>query len=171
MTTAIILFTTLLLDPLGTAPDLCADVYLDTDNQPITDVEGTTLSRFCEWTGPEVPIWDDDVCCTTGTAGAECTLAPADPACDKGKRMYCEYGELFADMSVVCYQPFRSACELSNCSSGTVQSPDDIQGDLLCCYNGNCYEFTSIYLEDCDGLLGWCSYGYSKEDGTVDCYD
>ena len=170
MTTAIILLSSLLLAPL--APDLCDDVYLNADNEPITDAYGTTLSRFCEWTGPDAPVWDDDLCCTTGAVGAECTPATLESSCPTGKRMYCEYGELLADSSVVCYQPFPATCE-SSCGepAATIQAPDYIQETLLCCYNGNCYDFSPALGDTCPGELSWCYWGYLLEDGTVDCYD
>ena len=168
MTTAIILLSTLLIDPL--APDLCADVYLDADNKPITDATGTAVSRFCAQTGADAPVWDGDVCCTFGAPGAQCTGAPPDAACATGKRLYCEFGELLADYSVVCYQPLPETCA-SGCAGGTVMSPDYIQEDALCCYNGDCYELAIPVEEACPGELSWCWWGYMKEDGTVDCYD
>jgi hypothetical protein len=57
MKTAIVtLLVSLLQFASAPAPDLCADVYLNTAGEPITDSSGTTLSRFCEWTGPDAAL-------------------------------------------------------------------------------------------------------------------
>lgn len=151
-------------------PDLCADVYLGTDGHPITDAVGKTLARFCEWTGPHAPVWDANVCCEVGEQGVSCSTTTKRGMCSSGVKMYCEYGEVLADQSVVCYQPFPSTCETS--CGGTVQSSDYIQEDVLCCQNGDCYEWDLdvVFLEDCLGELSWCSAGYLKLDGTVDCW-
>ncbi|WP_255216852.1 hypothetical protein [Pseudenhygromyxa sp. WMMC2535] len=57
-TTLILAFALGLLLPasaLASLPDLCDDVYLDEIGAPVTDSEGTRLSRFCQWTGPTRP--------------------------------------------------------------------------------------------------------------------
>jgi hypothetical protein len=61
---SIILSTLLSTFATGGSPDLCDDVFLDAAGDPITDLVGQTLSRFCKWTGPDVPAWDANVCCT-----------------------------------------------------------------------------------------------------------
>ncbi|WP_181197941.1 hypothetical protein [Enhygromyxa salina] len=85
-------------------------------------------------------------------------------------KMYCEYGEVVSDGTVACYQPFPSSCDSGACNGGTVES-SRTQADLLCCQNGDCYEWDIQDVEDCVGDFSWCSSGYLKEDGTVDCYD
>jgi hypothetical protein len=173
MKTAIAALLVTLLDHVGAstdAPDLCADVYLNPAGEPITDATGTPLARFCEWTGPTAPAWDRDVCCVVDDKGAFCSTTSTAGRCSLGMRMHCDYGEVFSDDVVVCYQPFPSAaCETG--SGDTIQSTEYLQEDLLCCQNGDCYEWQFEYMEDCLGDFSWCSAGYLKEDGTVDCYD
>lgn len=173
MKTAIVLLTTLLQPLVAStlAPDLCADVLLNTSGVPVTDADGTTLARFCEWTGPSAPMWRGDVCCKINEQGAACS-ATNNGVCDSGMKLYCEYGETIPGAGFVCYQPLPSACEYSGCGGGdAVQAADNTQEDLLCCEDGDCWEWTSLYLEDCLGFFSWCTSGYLNADGTVDCYD
>ena len=47
--------------------DLCTeDVYLDAEGAPLVDADGTTLARYCDWTGEDAPVWADEVCCELG---------------------------------------------------------------------------------------------------------
>ena len=59
-----IILTTILSNFATSSPNLCDDVYVDTDGSPYTDSIGQMLSRYCVWTGPDAPVWDADVCCT-----------------------------------------------------------------------------------------------------------
>jgi hypothetical protein len=161
-----------LLQPLTAstyAPNLCADVLLKTSGVPVTDAGGTTLSRFCQWTGQTAPVWDGDVCCNIDDHGAACSITNRG-TCASGVKRYCKYGEAISGAGFVCYQPLPSACEHGGCG-GTVQAADNVQEDLLCCENGGCWEFTSVSSEDCLGYFSWCSSGYLNEDGSVDCFD
>lgn len=173
MKIAIVLLMSLLQPLVASiyAPDLCADVILKTSGEPVTDAAGTTLSRFCEWTGSTAPVWDGDVCCKVNDHGAACSVPNTRGVCESGMKLYCEYGEPIAGAGFVCYQPFPSACEHGGCGGGTVLAPGNVQEDLLCCENGGCWEMTTEYFEDCLGYLSWCTSGYLHEDNTVDCYD
>ena len=51
-----IILTTILSTFATTSPDLCDDVFLNAAGDPVTDLVRQTLSRFCKWTGPDVPI-------------------------------------------------------------------------------------------------------------------
>ena len=173
MKTTIAALLVTLLDHVGAsteAPDLCADVYLNPTGDPIKDADGTTLARFCEWTGPEAPVWDRDVCCEVDDYGAFCSTASSSGRCSTGMRMHCDYGEVFSDGVVLCYQPFPSAACDTGCGD-TIQSTEYIQEDVLCCQNGDCYEWEWENAADCLGDFSGCSAGYLEEDGTVDCYD
>jgi hypothetical protein len=169
-----IILTTLLTTL--TSPDLCADVYLDENGEPYTDAIGQTWSRFCDWTGPDAPVLDLDVCCTISGDNARCSLPDRMGRCStQSKVYYCEHGEATSTGAVVCYQPFPSVCEFGFC--GDVLPPDG--GPLenqLCCYsNGVCTEVqTSADVDTCSaggGIGGYCWHGALNEDGTVDCFD
>lgn len=158
---------------LTPSPDLCADVHRDATGAPITDSVGQTLSRYCEWTGPEPPAWDDDVCCTIGRRGARCTQTEANGGCRVGLRMHCDYGETLVRGEVVCYQPLPDACEAGLC----VQAPTAVAGPgqethVGCCSAGGvCQWATHDTIDQCSGFLVACFWGASNDDGTVDCYD
>ena len=96
-----IILSTLLSTFATGSPDLCDDVFLDASGDPVTDLVGQTLSRFCKWTGPDAPIWDANVCCTFDVDGAACTRTNSRGGCSTGKRHYCEHGEAVAVMRQV----------------------------------------------------------------------
>ena len=176
--TIVILVTLLLVSSsvFANPPDLCEqDLYLDNDGDPLTDSQGVTLSRDCQWAGPDVPVWADSVCCSPGTddqEGALCSAADGETKnrCASGTdEYYCKYGELTLE-GFVCYQSFPSACELGACSA--VLAPDGgPQEDVICCIGGICYPWDDKNYEDCGGVYTWCNSGYSKVDGTVECFD
>lgn len=151
-------------------PELCTEhVYLNTNGDPLTDSAGVTLSRFCQWTGPGAAIWDDDVCCAIDEYGAACSISK-EGTCEAGLDLYrCKYGERVAS-GIVCYQSFPSTCSLGLCTTG-VKPPDDSQEDAICCVWPNCYPWDDENVEECPGNFTWCDAGYSKVDGTVECFD
>jgi len=67
-------------------PNLCEEVYLGKDGGPIHDSTGRTLSRHCEWTGPDAPILDSEVCCELDASGAACSLPSTSSACGRSAR-------------------------------------------------------------------------------------
>ena len=152
--------------------DLCADVYLDLTGAPLVDAGGQSVSRYCEWTGPNPPVWDADVCCTIDDDSAACTTVNVDGRCDTGERMYCEYGEEIAG-GVVCYQPFDSACDHGLC----VQAPEEpppVVAELMCCNGGGCVPIVPTQIEDCwdsESIILWCNHGETSADGSITCYD
>jgi hypothetical protein len=168
---AIVILLTLLVPSsvFATPPDLCAeDVYLNTYGDPLSDSWGQTLSRYCEWTGPGVPVWNADVCCSIDAAGAACSVPGRRGTCGAGLgRYHCEYGKQYAT-GVVCYQPFPSTCSLGTCSN--LAPPDDAQEGVICCSGGACFPWDDQNYEDCGGIYTWCNDGYSNVDGTVDCF-
>ena len=168
----IIVLITLLVpsSAFASPPDLCEqDVLLDETGQPMTDSQGVTLSRYCEWAGPDVPVWADTMCCSLGAAGATCSVTSERGRCATGlDAYYCEYGEQTVG-GFVCYESFPSACETGSCSG--VQSPEagPLEG-VICCSYGACVSWEDEDAGDCGGFYTWCNIGYSKEDGTIDCY-
>jgi hypothetical protein len=170
-----VLLTTL-LNVFATAPDLCADVYLDAAGNPYTDVIGQTLSRYCQWTGPQAPVWDADVCCTIDGDGAHCSAPGANGRCVIGYRMFCEYAAAVPGGGVICYQPFPSMCDAGYC----IEAPPDVstlpQASLLGCCNGGggCQPIEAAQIGNCDasgGTLLFCHDGVTNIDGTMDCWD
>jgi hypothetical protein len=172
MELSIILTTTL----MTTSPDLCADVYVDASGKPYTDAIGQTISRFCEWTGPEAPVLDGQVCCTISGDSAQCHLPNRQGRCSTGTwAYYCEFGEATSSGAVVCYQPFPSVCDLGFC--GDVAPPEaGPQENGMCCWpSGVCTGVETFeQWKGCGqggGILGFCGVGVTNADGTVDCFD
>jgi hypothetical protein len=168
------LLTTLLTTFATQSPELCEDVYLDATGAPLTDAFGQTYSRYCEWTGPEAPIWDADVCCTIDDDGAHCSQPLTSGRCETGLKMYCEYGAALGDGGVICYQPFPSMCDAGLCVEAP-DSPPPTQAGLACCSDGGpCYPLADDDILDCidgGGYGIFCHDGMSNTDGTITCYD
>jgi hypothetical protein len=151
-------------------PDLCAeDVYRDATGDPVTDSNGVMLSRYCQWAGPDAPVWDGEVCCAIDDDGAACSAPGKDRCAAELEPFYCKHGEEIAG-GVVCYQSFPSACELGFCSPALLP-PEDSQESVICCTDPGCYPWADKNPEDCPGLYTYCYDGYSKVDGTVECFD
>ena len=166
---------TTLLNTLIAGPDLCADVYVDATGAPYTDAVGQTWSRFCEWTGPDAPVLDAGVCCGFDGDIATCSLPDSNGRCASGSAAHCRYGEVTSAGEVVCYQPFPSICDYGYC--GDSVAPNDVPvGNAICCFSdGTCIEvMTSEDLDTCNeggAYSGWCKYGATNDDGTIDCFD
>jgi hypothetical protein len=168
-----IILSTLLSTFATGSPDLCDDVFLDANGDPVMDLVGQTLSRFCKWTGPDVPAWDANVCCKFVDDAAQCSPTNTRGGCPTGTaKRYCEHGSLGANGRVTCYQPFPSMCDAGLCVEAP-ELPPDIQAlTLACCNAGACqwvYDDDDIW--DCQGELLACDYGVTNADGTVQCWD
>ncbi len=159
------------------APNLCDYVYLDASGDPVTDLVGQSLSRYCEWTGPDAPVWDANVCCTIDHDGAACSRTSSTGRCATGtKKMYCEHGAAVPGGGVICYQPFPSMCDAGLC----VEAPEIIPEAqlapvyLACCGSGSdgpCHLVDTDTVFECEGQLLACEYGMSNPDGSVQCFD
>ena len=170
------LLTTVLLTIFSTSPaelsNLCDDVYLDEYGVPISDSKGQTLPRFCEWTGPDVPIWDAPACCIFDAGTAYCSTPNALGECDAGDEMYCEYGAEIAGGGLLCYQPFPSACDAGLC----IEAPDGlppiaVASEIICCSAGGACQWVEPgHANECPGSLWYCPWGMSTTEGTVECY-
>ena len=160
-------------------PDLClVQVLRDAAGEPYVDSRGVRLSSHCVWTGPEAPVWDSEVCCTFDSSGAGCQVPDPDTAeCGADHaRFWCGRGQPVPGGGFVCYQPFPSACALGFCQGGSPppgsRAPDEPPvGDVVCCIGGVCWPWDDRPGYECDGEFTWCDDGYSKEDGTVECFD
>ena len=176
-----IIFLVALLAPSGAfanSPDLCTkEVVLNERNEPLEDSAGVMLSRYCVWTGPGAPVWNGDVCCSLDAAGASCDVPnPATDECLPGEeRVYCEQGEPLTGGGFVCYQAFPGTCELGYCQQGdpppVIQAPGGSTEGAICCIGGICFPWDDMHGYQCGGHYTWCHDGYSKADGTVECFD
>ena len=173
MTLSIILTT--VLTTFATSPDLCADVYLDSASEPLTDAIGQTFARFCQWAGPNAPLFNSDVCCIYDAAGAACWLPDREGQCSAGSKHYCEHATVTSTGGVVCYQSFPSACEFGHCQEPELSITPGPLADTICCENGDCTEIEiASELWDCfdgNGYVTWCEHGIQNVDGSVDCFD
>lgn len=156
------------LSSASSLPDLCDDVHLDSAGVPIHDAKGVTLSRYCEWTGPDAPWWGASLCCSFDAAGAHCT-APSSRGCGGAYEMWCEYGEQHGDGSVTCYQPLPDACEAGYCVAAPQNPPTGEPYTAMCCGAGGC--FPASAADPCDGDFVVCDWGISNADGSVECFD
>jgi hypothetical protein len=173
MKLAIIL--TILFSTFATSsPDLCDEVFLDAAGSPVTDLVGRTLSRYCQWTGPDAPVWDADVCCTIDDDAAHCKVTDSSGRCSTGSsKMFCEYGERTAEGEVVCYQPFPGMCDAGLCVDAAEIPPVGLMtAYLACCGAGGACQWVAVVdVFDCQGELLACDYGIVDEDGTIECWD
>ena len=174
MNISVLLSLFLSTTPTGEAPDLCAEVMRGPDGAEIWDSTGRHLSRYCEWTGPDAPVWDDDVCCEVDDSGATCTSNTSrDGSCSVGSRYSCEYGEQVSTGEVVCYQPLPSMCDAGLCVEAPAVTPPTVAliPFILCCGpNGACV-WAGYSAGACEGEILYCFWGMSNEDGTVDCFE
>jgi hypothetical protein len=169
---SIILSTLLSTFSTTAVPDLCDYVYLDASGNPITDSVGQTLSRFCQWTGPDAPVWNANVCCTFDVHGAACTRTNTRGGCSTGKKHYCEHGEAVAS-GVLCYQPLPSTCDVSTCVAPPDVPPTGLEsGATLCCSPGGvCQLISPLQVGECIGDISFCYYGSQDDNGVVECWD
>jgi hypothetical protein len=169
----ITVFTNLLAVFAATfTPNLCDDVYLDAAGAPISDVTGRTLPRYCAWTGPDVPVWDDDVCCSVDESGATCVPPLRNGRCRTGFKMYCEYGEQVRGGGVACYEPFPSMCDWGLCVQAPELPPAPQPMTMGCCSTGGvCQLVDASNHMDCQGFFLACAFGTQNEDGTLECWD
>jgi hypothetical protein len=131
------------------SPDLCAEVYRDPTGAPWTDSIGQTLSRYCQWTGPNPPTLDANVCCDIAEGVAACVSPDVNGRCSFGAKYYCKYGQA-TTAGIVCYQPFPDACEAGHCVA-MPELPPPTQANLLCCNTGACQEIkVDPSMEDCE---------------------
>lgn len=173
MNTAILL-SLLLSSPTGDVPDLCAEPWLGPDGAPVHDSTGRYLAQHCEWSGPEVPVWDGLACCELGGTSSSCTAANArDGSCSSGEPYYCEFGELDASGELACYQPWPSACDAGLCLEAPSEGPiiAAVTPLVLCCdSNGTCV-WVGYNSGNCQGEILHCFWGMTMEDGTVECFE
>ena len=168
------LLTTLLSTFATSVPDLCDAVILDASGAPVTDSVGRTLSRYCQWTGPDAPVWDADVCCSIDDGAAACSTIRADGSCPSGTQArYCKHGDVDALGGVTCYQPFPSMCEAGFCIEAP-EAPPIIEARpfVACCEpGGSCHLILNdVMMDSCVGSFVACEWGMSNPDGSVDCY-
>jgi hypothetical protein len=170
---SIILSTLLSTFSTTAVPNLCDYVYRDASGAPITDSVGQTLSRFCEWAGPDAPVWNANVCCTFDANGAACMRTNSRGGCSTGKKHYCEYGEAVAGGGVICYQPLPSMCDVSTCVAPPDVPPTGQESDsIVCCSPGGACQWVSVDESyDCIGEIAYCDHGYQDGNGVVECWD
>jgi hypothetical protein len=169
-----IILATLFSTFTTTVPNLCDDVILDASGDPVTDLVGQTLARYCKWTGPDAPVWNANVCCTIDHDGAACSKTSSTGRCTTGtQKMYCEYGAALPTGGVTCYQPLPDACEAGLC----IQAPEIIpvaqmSEFVMCCGGGGACQYVHAgNVDDCQGQILSCDYGILNKDGTVECIE
>ena len=168
-----VLLSLFIFTPSGPAPDLCDEGLLGPDGTEVLDNSGRNLPRYCEWSGPDVPAWRDNVCCDIDAAGATCTAPDSrDASCLAGSEYYCEYGEPTATGGFVCYQPYPDMCDGGLC----VEAPDipliaAVTPLISCCYSNGVCVWVGYDSTDCEGELSYCHWAMTLLDGTVECLE
>jgi hypothetical protein len=168
-----ILLISILSNFATTAPNLCDHVYLDASGDPVTDLVGQTLSRYCEWTGPDAPVWDANVCCTIDADGAGCSRTSKGRCPTGSKLMYCEHGAATPLGGVTCYQPFPSMCAAGFCAEAPDVPP--LTGQMVefigCCSSGGACQYVQQSEGwECQGELLSCDHGVTNADGSIECF-
>ena len=167
------ILTTLIVSSLiSAAPNLCDDALVNAAGEPITDSTGRTLSRYCEWAGPESPLLETDVCCSISGNTASCELANLRGYCSAGVRMWCSRGEVDSSTGqVTCIQAFPGACDEGFCVQPPPEIPQEMDHEMLCCGVGGCVTIEPWDLSGCAGEYVACEWGMSMADGTVMCFE
>jgi hypothetical protein len=167
-----IILSTLFSTFATTVPNLCDDVILDASGDPVTDLVGQTLARYCKWTGPDAPVWNANVCCTIDHDGAACSKTSSTGRCTTGtQKMYCEHGAALPTGGVTCYQPLPDGCDAGFC----IEAPEIIpvaqmsESFMCCSAGGACQQVLALTVEDCQGQILYCQYGSVDNDGNVEC--
>lgn len=128
----------------------------------------TSTRRVCEYTGPDAPYLNADVCYGSASGVVLKGIKP----CPTGTWPYhVEHGEVVDPITntVAAYVPLDDACSQPGlCIDGP--PPAGAQEHPMCCTsdsqgNETCYDGAS-----CGGTLWWCADGVCNDDGTITCF-
>lgn len=124
-------------------------------------------SKICEYTGPNAPLLDADVCLD---AAGQVRLKGSTPCAAGAVPFHARYGEIYEPLAqlVVAYIPLESACSQGLCAQlpDGASPPEESTEEVICCIGAICWPGLT-----CEGTLFWCNDGVSNEDGTVTCFD
>lgn len=123
-------------------------------------------SRVCEYTGPNAPVLDADVCLDpTG----EVRLKGSSPCSTGSIPFHVRFGDVIDPVMqlVVAYIPLKNACSVPGMCEVQEYSSGTSTAQAICCINGVCWPG----FHDCGGTLMWCDDGVCNEDGTVTCFE
>lgn len=122
-------------------------------------------TRVCEYTGPNAPVLDADVCLD----GAGQVRLKGPSPCSMGEvAFHTRYGEVLDPVQqlVVAYIPLESACSIAGLCVPGEYSEGSTTAQGICCIGEVCWPGF-----DCGGTLVWCEDGVCNEDGTVTCFE
>ncbi|EDM77436.1 hypothetical protein PPSIR1_38014 [Plesiocystis pacifica SIR-1] len=120
----------------------------------------------CEYTGPDAPVLDADVCLD---ATGQVHLKGSVPCAAGAVPFHVRYGEVYDPIAqlVVAYTPLADACAQPGMCEPMLDGPvPPTNAEAICCVGAICWPGS-----DCGGTLFWCEDGVSNEDGTVTCFD
>lgn len=128
-----------------------------------------SVAGACEWSGPDAPKFDGDVCWdSTGLLTAKGT---AD--CQSGSWPYfLAYGEVIDPLTgeVQAYAPLDDACTASSvCVEGP--PPPGAQAEPICCEWGVCVPLDEVPCNSSTSVAYMCSDGVTNQDGSVTCFE
>jgi hypothetical protein len=124
----------------------------------------SSIPTACDYTGPDAPKLDVDVCYGSAT-GARLKTG----ACPTGTWAYhVTHGEVVdpASNEVAAYVPLDDRCSVPGACVDYIPHDDGWENVLCCLSAAECYLGGT-----CGGVLFWCSDGVSNEDGTVTCFN
>jgi hypothetical protein len=123
-----------------------------------------SVPSACEYTGPQAPKLDVDVC-YGDTTGARLMTG----SCPTGTWPYrVTHGEVLdpATNEVAAYVPLDDRCSVPGACVDYVAHDDGWESVICCVSAAECYEGVT-----CGGVFFWCFDGVSNEDGTVTCFN
>lgn len=122
----------------------------------------------CEYTGPDAPRLDIDVC-----LGAQGELTVKTGDCSAGAYPYhLSFGEVI-DASigtVVAYEPLNLACDRPGVCIDDPPPPGASEFPI-CCEWGLCVPLGDVPCNSLNSFAYLCDSGVTNEDGTVTCFE
>lgn len=128
-----------------------------------------SVPAACDWSGPNVPKFDADVCWSSSTG----LVAKGSLPCPSGSWPYhLGFGEVIDPVTgeVQAYAPLDEACSVPGlCLDGP--PPPGAQEHAICCEWGVCVDLDTVPCDSSTSTAYICYDGVSNQDGTIDCFE
>jgi hypothetical protein len=130
-----------------------------------------SVPAACEYTGPDAPTFDGEVCWSRETG----THAKGTAPCPSGQwPYYLDYGEVVDPITneVAGYIPLDWACSHQGlCTPGYAPPGSGPQEQVLCCEWGVCVPAILVPCNNDYSIMVMCFDGVTNMDGTVECFE
>jgi hypothetical protein len=131
----------------------------------------SSVPAACEYTGPDAPKFDGEVCWSRSTGVHAKGTAP----CPAGQwQYYLDYGQIVDPITneVAGYIPLDWACSHPGlCTPGFAPPGSGPQEQVLCCEWGVCVPIADVMCNNDYSILVFCFDGVTNTDGTVECFE